>query len=87
MATLVHLKTGQIRPLAARVLVGRSGAAALRINDKRVEKNVKDAVARELEAKGFRLAEKDADFYVGYHAIMLDAKPAASAGHTRLGLV
>lgn len=41
-----------------------------RINDKRLEDNVRDAVARELEAKGFRFKEKDADFQVGYHAIM-----------------
>jgi hypothetical protein len=41
-----------------------------RIDDKRLEKNVRDAVSRELEAKGFRFAEKDADFRVGYHAIV-----------------
>lgn len=41
-----------------------------RIDDKRLDKNVRDAVSRELEAKGFKYAEQDADFYVGYHAIM-----------------
>lgn len=41
-----------------------------RLNDKRLEKNVRAAVSRELEAKGFRFAEKEADFYVGYHAIV-----------------
>ena len=41
-----------------------------RINDERLARNVRDAVARELEAKGFRLAERNPDFHVGYHAIM-----------------
>lgn len=41
-----------------------------RIDDKRLEKNVREAVSRELDAKGFRFAEKDADFHIGYHAIM-----------------
>jgi len=41
-----------------------------RIDDKRLAKNVRDAVARELDAKGFRFAEKNPDFSVGYHAIM-----------------
>jgi hypothetical protein len=41
-----------------------------RINDERLEKNVRAAVARELEAKGFRFAETEPDFFVGYHAIL-----------------
>jgi len=41
-----------------------------RIDDKRLAKEVRDAVTRELDAKGFQLAEQDPDFYVGYHAIM-----------------
>jgi hypothetical protein len=41
-----------------------------RIDDERLAKNVRDAVARELEAKGFRFVEENADFYVGYHAIV-----------------
>ncbi|MHC4493522.1 MAG: DUF4136 domain-containing protein, partial [Planctomycetota bacterium] len=41
-----------------------------RIDDERLRKNVRDAVARELEAKGFQLAEQNPDFCVGSHAIM-----------------
>ena len=57
-----RLKTYGWLPLA------ESGDA--RIDDKRLAKEVRGSVARELNAKGFRFAEQNPDFYVGYHAIM-----------------
>ena len=50
--------------------LARTESGDERIDDKRLAKNVRDAVARELDAKGFQLAEQNPDFYVGYHAVM-----------------